>query len=64
MRDQGRPDALTLAEDHVDHARGEDPGEVRRELERGERVCSEGFSTTALPAASAGASFHAAIISG
>ena len=27
-------------------------------------VCSEGFSTTALPAASAGASFHAAIISG
>ncbi len=27
-------------------------------------VCSEGFSTTVLPAASAGPSFHAAIISG
>ena len=27
-------------------------------------VCSEGLSTTVLPAASAGASFHAAIISG
>ncbi len=27
-------------------------------------VCSEGLSTTVLPAATAGASFHAAIISG
>ena len=27
-------------------------------------VCSEGLSTTVLPAASAGASFHAAIMSG
>ena len=27
-------------------------------------VCSEGLSTTVLPPASAGASFHAAIISG
>jgi len=27
-------------------------------------ACSDGFKTTALPAASAGASFHAAIING
>ena len=35
-----------------------------RQLQRRQRVISEGFITTQLPAASAGASFRAAIISG
>lgn len=52
------------AKQYVNHACREDIFRQLCQLQRGQRVISDGLSTTQFPAASAGASFHAAIISG
>ena len=64
-RDDAGAHRLAVASDHVEHARREDL--ARRSSASSSvvsGVVSAGLSTTVLPAASAGPSFHAAIISG
>lgn len=61
---QGVAHRFTAAKQHVDNPLREDIFCQLRQLQRRQRVISEGFITTQLPAASAGASFQAAIISG
>ena len=59
-----RAHRLAVAGDDVADAGGEDLGDVLASLRAVSGVFSEGFITTVLPAASAGAIFQAIIIRG
>ena len=60
----GAPTAAAAPADDVDDAGGKISASSSASFSAVSGVCSEGFSTTVLPAASAGPSFQAAIISG
>jgi hypothetical protein len=60
MVDQLIADALASSDDHVEHAFRKDLGNQRPSLRVVSGVISDGFSTIALPAASAGPIFQAA----
>ncbi len=58
------PASPAEALDDVEHARRQQVADEFQQHADAQRVCSAGLSTTQLPAASAGASFQAAISSG
>ena len=58
------PDRLAVAGDDVEDARGEDVGGQLRKAQRRERRLLGRLQDQVLPAASAGANFQTAIISG
>ena len=60
----GSPHRFASAKQHVNHASREDIFASSANFNAVSGVISDGLSTTQFPAASAGASFHAAIISG
>ncbi len=64
MRGQRVAYRFAAAKQHVDHPFGEDIFASSASFSAPSGVISEGFITTQLPAASAGASFQAAIIRG
>ena len=61
---QGLAGLPAEALDDVEHARRQQVADEFQQHADAQRVCSAGLSTTQLPAASAGASFQAAISSG
>ncbi|GFJ91495.1 hypothetical protein Prum_051370 [Phytohabitans rumicis] len=63
MRDQGAA-GVAVAADHVEHARGRCSAAISASISEESGVVSDGLSTTVLPAASAGAIFQTAIMSG
>ncbi len=60
----GAPTLSPAAADDVDGPLGENLDSNSASFSTVNGVCSDGLRTTVLPAASAGASFHAAIIKG
>ena len=62
--DDARADRIAVAGHDVDHARGKMSAAISASRSVVSGVISDGFRTTVLPAARAGAIFHDAIISG